>query len=918
MLAGDVPHEYDDKYQLVEFIVGMALESTSMTLHSLGFTPLKLAPFIAEASNRTITMRFEAEERCKYLRVETRTVEGATQDIVETDRRGQKTTSKHKTLTKITDHFWLMEIKYGVSLCAGGDSLCVQLPMRRVATEIRTPTNSSAPRPALHRPPAITIDTTFYLQHAQYVYDNEGSLQAFFCIDRLDAACMTPVRNARTAAALQFFEEMHTWTNNVENYLSRSVVALSTQREDLSKILASHEIFVPVLPMLLPHNLANATAPSSLTMSRSAAVSLLAAEMKSLQASLAFVAEQMPTEHCDDSEHTHPSSQMITSQMTQFLLTLRHLRSISDLANKSVMYVEELLRRQLVAAIGREATPADVSQYMQRRNRLLFREEYAPQPLSRAVRRSPLHSPEGFVKLESSMEGDTASSLYTVTRRLFSQNTSNVTASNTPDASHDVIPSSIDPNAVRIRLDSSTIVSLTGEKYVHGALLHEFSTSVSQTLTLTASARQFSSYILMVGRVSSSNSFEPSYAMIVKNKDDVSIPIDLEVIPSLREFNNAISSLSPEQQDFAQAIRALQMESTLFGICVIQIKPQLEKVLNLPRDSLTKQIELTEQLMELFIEYQIPTDFLSYRRSSNDAIENDGNVNSLIAGNASDIAINEIKDNVLIIQAMIARAKEKELQDKRQKDDFHGKNRMHRENVFTEGGVRISAGDSEYEGDYIEMQSGYANAGVLGGDIHLSSGVSSSGNSGKRSFHRRLRGEYEPTTVPSSVPASADAENIAQAFPEQTREVKSAPPLNSLDITSLPDALQKWFEASGTGNIIRPTILTPAVHWTRRRQHNLFSAPITSVLSAEQHASEKKQAYDLLDALTKSGGIEIADSELHVVVTSTHIFDQNLMDTVIQSNINPMQKLEQSMIILACTIFGTNASTLVETYDVGR
>lgn len=35
-------------------------------------------------------------------------------------------------------------------------------------------------------------------------------------------------------------------------------------------------------------------------------------------------------------------------------------------------------------------------------------------------------------------------------------------------------------------------------------------------------------------------------------------------------------------------------ESTLFGVCIIQIKPQMEKVLCLPPDSLTKEIKLTQ------------------------------------------------------------------------------------------------------------------------------------------------------------------------------------------------------------------------------------------------------------------------------------------------------------------------------------
>ncbi|CAE8626603.1 unnamed protein product [Polarella glacialis] len=37
-------------------------------------------------------------------------------------------------------------------------------------------------------------------------------------------------------------------------------------------------------------------------------------------------------------------------------------------------------------------------------------------------------------------------------------------------------------------------------------------------------------------------------------------------IPTPKEFKDAIESLSPEQQSFAKAFRAMQLESTLFGI----------------------------------------------------------------------------------------------------------------------------------------------------------------------------------------------------------------------------------------------------------------------------------------------------------------------------------------------------------------
>jgi hypothetical protein len=113
-------------------------------------------------------------------------------------------------------------------------------------------------------------------------------------------------------------------------------------------------------------------------------------------------------------------------------------------------------------------------------------------------------------------------------------------------------------------------------------------------------------------RPSAGRALEPRFGVLVQNKDLLKIPLLLEEIPTPKQFRDAIESLSPEQQRFARAFRGMQLESTLFGVCVIQVKPQLEKLLKLPPDSLTKEIKLTQQLLELFTDYQIPSDLLSY------------------------------------------------------------------------------------------------------------------------------------------------------------------------------------------------------------------------------------------------------------------------------------------------------------------
>ena len=94
----------------------------------------------------------------------------------------------------------------------------------------------------------------------------------------------------------------------------------------------------------------------------------------------------------------------------------------------------------------------------------------------------------------------------------------------------------------------------------------------------------------------------------------------------------------------------MQLASTLFGMAVIQVKPQLERVLNLPPKSLTKEIALTQDLMELFIKYQIPSDLLSY----------DGPEDT--AATAKLEAVKEHRDTIMKV---IEREKEKELAEVR-------------------------------------------------------------------------------------------------------------------------------------------------------------------------------------------------------------------------------------------------------------
>jgi len=302
------------------------------------------------------------------------------------------------------------------------------------------------------------------------------------------------------------------------------------------------------------------------------------------------------------------------------IVSLSNLQSAAEAFMDTCDYIESMLRKQLSAAIGKELQPKDFEEYMEYHYRKVFNQAYAPVDFCYAIRR-PGCFPEGELSLEQST-GESNKPVVTTSRR--------ATAS---------VP-------MKFSLNAATKVSFLGDRILHALVLTQFQNQASARLSLIARARQFSSFILMVGTISSADTFAPAHAIIIKNKDDLKIPLLLETIPTPKEFKDAISSMSPEQQRFCKAYRSLQLASTLFGMCVIQIKPALEKVLNLPSGSLTKEIALTESLMELFIDFQLPPDMVSF-----DGPESDSAATKL----------EQVKLHVGKMEELIAKTKEKEL-----------------------------------------------------------------------------------------------------------------------------------------------------------------------------------------------------------------------------------------------------------------
>ena len=93
---------------------------------------------------------------------------------------------------------------------------------------------------------------------------------------------------------------------------------------------------------------------------------------------------------------------------------------------------------------------------------------------------------------------------------------------------------------------------------------------------------------------------------------------------------------------------------------------------------------------------------------------------------------------------------------------------------------------------------------------------------------------------------------------------------------------------------------------------------MTQRMDGNAQKAEKDKAMDLLDALTKSGAIPVENASLHILMAATHGFDKSVVETVVQDNVSPIEKVERSTLILAQTVHDLAPGQLVTACELER
>jgi hypothetical protein len=936
----NVSHRYEDKYLVADYLTNAGIISYLNCLVKLGVSPEQLGQFLDWASTQSVTLNFKVVDKCEFVKEIKRDEEDATK--YKTEVAGFAVGSfTSKVIRTITEYEYRYSATYELVAFRGvGASASdrIQL-MTRSATQKIIRSSQSFPYPEKSMK-EFDVNISWLLRTV-----SRESKEVTFAVDRKHKDCRTPSRNKDIEGALEFFGRFKNWTDRVAGYLRNEFFNIElthsskTVKPDLSAI-NTESILVPVVPLVVdpeadtaepgsgkaiedttsPASVSSnnsssavqASVPSnsavtyrgsatvqSVTLSSSLVTQLLNEQSRSVDAKCTRVVDTLFPSPAE-------STALITAMEARLMVILLHMGDVAAHLRDGIDFIESMLRKQLVSAIGKELKATDFSAYMTFHCRKVFREAYQPKPFSQAVRRSVNHSPEGSVRIEqhSITHGETTGTfdpVYTISHNEGS------------------FP-------MQMALSASARVTFGGDRVVHGMVVHSFSGSGLPTLRLAAQARQFSGYMVFVGRIASATTFEPKYGMIVQNKDEIYIPLSLEQIPTPKAFRDAIESLSPEQQRFARAYRAMQLESSLFGILVIQIKPQLEKVLNLSADALTKEIKLTQELMELFIKYQIPSDLLSYD-------EQRGNEDGFEAVATSSIRMNSVKENVKAMNDMIKASKDEELAERVQEakyarpecdllDIAEGEGCMDRLEDCAPRALKkkMSRNSSRSSSASDPRSAPLLKSRAIPHMMAMNVTPRSSAVSDLSSAREVSNSAVAPATTPKNAKATEESKPEDKIV-EKTSEVQSSGSSTSesrVDITQIPVLLDQRYEELDVDAALKPTIINPGASWTKRSQKALSAEPTETTLGTAELERERSAAFDLLDALSKSGALTIDSAVLHVVIAATHCFDQSVMDTLVQGNVNPIERVERSALIMASTLHHAEPEDLLEASHVAR
>ena len=375
-LPADVGHQYADKYALVEAQLSASVVGILSALQVMGLSGATLRTLATwAAAGDSVTLRLMASTKCVFVREAKRTVESpkiVTAPVSGGNGKGVATS----IVTEVTDYFWSFSTSWSLDAYRGTGRTpqdIVPISSRTTACcELKSA--SKAPPYETVSPRSIEVAITFLVKAIDASADN---LPARVVIDRASPQCYTPRRNPVAVAALRFGHALHDWSWEVRGFFSTYVEpaanAFALEHHSNATPINSFNASNVVVPALLFEERVPGGAGSSATAPAAARFALISALPVAPDAVALPTAVRSPlvdplsinsllaeAHECLLAARTKEpamppstSTALISSEEASLLVACDYVRLVCVHMADGVNYVEDMLRDQLIAAIGK-------------------------------------------------------------------------------------------------------------------------------------------------------------------------------------------------------------------------------------------------------------------------------------------------------------------------------------------------------------------------------------------------------------------------------------------------------------------------------------------------------------------------------------------------------------------------------------
>ena len=577
--------------------------------------------------------------------------------------------------------------------------------------------------------------------------------------------------------------------------------------------------------------------------------------------------------------------------------------------------VEDLLYGQLTAGLGKRITPDDFASFMEYDLRSLLKPSYRPVGFAQPVQ--PIGgSVQGLVSIEEWREGATAADVPS-------------SAPLTTFVSRAMVPPDQPMSVSMGGTGEGPQFRFAGPQFLHAGVLHRFGAAPPPKINLHARARQFSRFILVLGRLGGMGGrvVEATDACVIQAKDDLVVPLLLEGIPATNPSRDAVQSLSAGQREFCESFRKMQLANSLFTVLIVQVGPQLEAVLNIPRGGLVREIKLQRDLMKLMCGSNgVPSDHLRYEEEGKEEEEEQGE------GGDAEAAVRAVRGRVQEALEWIGDAKQGELDGEARvaerraleaKLKFPVRIKLltgrelsvHVSDASTVEALKELVQDREgippdaqriiFKGKQLDPSTTMDQAGIQKGRrsgaaplvhliLRLGHGASLAAGGGA---------EWEDAMQAAGSASSAGASGVACAGTSGSSPVADDGTVGAArDLASIPQVLDRALSEARVQ--ASPTVVRPNLSWLLKSQPGLLTPEHETALDADGRRAKTREAFELLDVLTRSGELPLVAAELHAVTVVQQSFDLGLVETVIERNENPIVASQRCAAIVASTVHG--------------